>query len=69
MTITGGSIELRTHLCHIRDPKHETYGVEDVGLARSIETRDGIERRIPSRNLSAYRVRLESCQDISRYIS
>jgi hypothetical protein len=54
---------LRPHSTHIRDPEHETYGVEDVGLARPIEPGDGVEALIPATDDGANGIRLEAVND------
>lgn len=44
-------LEVRgANLLQIRDPEHEADGIEDVRLPRSVQTRDGVEEGIESRN-------------------
>jgi hypothetical protein len=39
---------LQTHRLHVGDTQYETYRIEDVGLARTIQTGDGIEGFVES---------------------
>lgn len=54
--VRGGAIRKKSHLGHVGDTQNKAYRVEDVGLARPVEARDSIERRIPSRNLRSDRI-------------
>jgi hypothetical protein len=59
-TACNGPMSHRTYLGHIGDTQNEAYRVKNVGFARPIETCDGVERRVPSRNLRPNRIRLEA---------
>jgi hypothetical protein len=47
------------YLTEICDAEHEADGVEDVGLAGTVEPGDGVEQRVEPRHHSPSRVRLE----------
>ena len=38
------------YLCQVVDAEHEADGVQDVTLARSVQTRDGVELRVEARH-------------------
>jgi len=45
-------MNFETHLRHVGDTQNKANRVQDIGLARSIETSNRIERRVPSCDLS-----------------
>jgi hypothetical protein len=57
-------ISYRTYRSHVGDTENKTYRVENVGLARTVETRNGIERGVPTSDLGTYGVRFESYDNI-----
>lgn len=54
---------VRTDRRHLSDTKHETDGVEDVGFTGAVETRDGVEGRVPSCDRCSDGIRLEAVED------
>jgi hypothetical protein len=55
-------LKRRTDACrrHIGDTKDETYRVENVGFARTIQTGDGVKRGVPTCDLRSNWVGLEA---------
>jgi hypothetical protein len=51
------------YLAQTGNAKHKADGVENVGLATSIQTRDGVEIGIEARDDGAIGVRLEAVED------
>lgn len=49
-------------LLQIGDAQDEAYGVEDVGFARPVQTRYGVEKRVEPGHHRPRRVRLEPLQ-------
>ena len=48
------------HGREVADAEHEADGVEDVGLARAVEARDGVEEAVEAVDVDAGGVRLEA---------
>ena len=47
----------------VGDAEHEADGVEDVGFATAVESRDGVELRVKTGNHCPLGVRLEPVDD------
>ena len=50
----------RAHRLKAFDAEHEAHGIQDVGLAGPIESRDGIELGVELVHNNTFRVRLEA---------
>lgn len=52
----------KTHLGKVRYAQEKAYGVQNVGLATTIQPSDGIEKRVKTADFSPLGVRLEPIQ-------